>query len=78
MGMTQSLRPPTLEEVQGAARRLAPFVSRTSLVRLQNDGPAKIFLKLENLQPIGSFKIRPAGSAISHRIDDTVDAVCTR
>ena len=73
MGMTKSLRPPTLEEVQGAAERLAPFVSRTPLVRLQSDGPSKIFLKLENLHPIGSFKIRPAGSAIAQRIDDTVD-----
>ena len=71
--MRKGLRPPTLEEVRDAAKRLAPFASRTPLVRLQSDGPAEIFLKLENLQPIGSFKIRPAGSAISKRIDDTVD-----
>ena len=71
--MTKGLRPPTLEDVRNAAERLAPFVSRTPLVRLQNDGPAEIFLKLENLQPIGSFKVRPAGSAISQQIDDTVD-----
>jgi threonine dehydratase len=28
------------------------------------DAPAQIFLKLENLQPIGSFKLRGAGNAI--------------
>ena len=37
---------------------------RTPLVRLQlDDAPAEIWLKLENLQPIGSFKIRGAGNA---------------
>jgi threonine dehydratase len=39
---------------------------RTPLVRLNvEDGPAEIFLKLENLQPIGSFKLRGASNAIA-------------
>jgi len=39
---------------------------RTPLVRLNfDDGLAEIFLKLENLQPIGSFKIRGAANAIA-------------
>jgi threonine dehydratase len=37
---------------------------RTPLVRLNADAPAEIWLKLENLQPIGSFKIRGAGNAV--------------
>jgi threonine dehydratase len=37
---------------------------RTPLVRLNHDGPAEIYLKLECLQPIGSFKIRGAYNAI--------------
>jgi threonine dehydratase len=37
---------------------------RTPLVRLQVDAPAEIWLKLENLQPIGSFKIRGAVNAV--------------
>jgi threonine dehydratase len=37
---------------------------RTPLVRLNYDGPAEIYLKLENLQPIGSFKIRGAYNAV--------------
>ena len=36
---------------------------RTPLVRLPVDGP-EIWLKLENLQPIGSFKIRGAVNAV--------------
>lgn len=37
---------------------------RTPLVRLNHDAPAEIYLKLECLQPIGSFKIRGAYNAI--------------
>jgi threonine dehydratase len=37
---------------------------RTPLVRLNYDGPADIYLKLECLQPIGSFKIRGAYNAL--------------
>jgi threonine dehydratase len=38
---------------------------RTPLVRLHLDGTEpEIWLKLENLQPIGSFKLRGAGNAI--------------
>jgi threonine dehydratase len=37
---------------------------RTPLVRFDHDGPAEIWLKLENLQPIGAFKIRGAVNAI--------------
>jgi len=38
---------------------------RTPLVRLDApESPAEIYLKLENLQPIGSFKIRGAANAI--------------
>lgn len=39
-------------------------VRPTPLVRLAVDGPAEIWLKLECLHPIGSFKIRGASSAI--------------
>ena len=39
---------------------------RTPLVRMHVDSaPAEIYLKLENLQPIGAFKIRGAANAIA-------------
>ena len=38
---------------------------RTPLLRLPVDSPAEIFLKLETLQPIGSFKLRGAGNAMA-------------
>jgi threonine dehydratase len=53
-----------LAEIQRARERIAGAAVRTPLVRLHADAPAEIWLKLENLQPIGSFKIRGATNAI--------------
>jgi len=58
----------TLAHIQAARQRLAGLVFRTPLVRLNvtnAEAPANIYLKLENLQPIGSFKLRGAGNAIA-------------
>ena len=52
--------------INEARRAIADSAIRTPLVRLNVlDGPAEIYLKLENLQPIGSFKIRGATNAIA-------------
>ena len=57
--------PPTIDDIRAAARRLEGFALHTPLVRLNvEDAPAEIYLKLENLQPVGSFKLRPAGNMI--------------
>jgi threonine dehydratase len=54
-----------LEEIRAARRRIAGSVLRLPLVRLNvEDAPAEIHLKLENLQPIGSFKLRGACNAM--------------
>jgi len=54
-----------LGDIRAARERIADSVIRTPLVRLNViDSPAEIYLKLENLQPIGSFKLRGAGNAI--------------
>ncbi len=58
------MRPPSLDELEAARRRLAGHAIRTPLVRWQ-EGPAEIWLKLETLQPIGSFKIRGARNALA-------------
>ncbi len=52
---------------------------RTPLVRLNvDDTPAEIWLKLENLQPIGSFKLRGAGNAMAQLTDEQLsDGVYT-
>jgi threonine dehydratase len=56
--------PVSLDDIRAARERIAPFIVRTPLVRLNVDN-TEIFLKLENLQPIGSFKLRGAGNAIA-------------
>jgi threonine dehydratase len=53
-----------LDEILQAQRRLRQAVLRTPLVRLNEAKDAEIYLKLENLQPTGSFKLRCAGNAI--------------
>jgi threonine dehydratase len=45
---------------------------RTPLVRLYADVDAEIYLKLENLQPIGSFKLRGAYNAIKQAAPEAV------
>jgi threonine dehydratase len=56
----------SLEAIRDARRVIAGSAIRTPLVRLNlRDAPAEIYLKLENLQPIGSFKIRGATNAIA-------------
>ena len=55
-----------LAAVHEALSAIAKSAIRTPLVRFNApDTPAEIYLKLENLQPIGSFKIRGAANAIS-------------
>jgi threonine dehydratase len=64
---------PTLAAVEEARRRIDGAAIRTPLVRLGfSDAPAEIYLKLENLQPIGSFKIRGASNAMGRLSRETL------
>lgn len=55
----------TLAEIRQACERIAGVALRTPLVRLEADAPGEIWLKLECLQPIGSFKLRGAENAMA-------------
>jgi threonine dehydratase len=57
--------PIPLNLIEEARERIKGTVLRTPLVRLNIDAQADIFLKLENLQPTGSFKVRGASNAIA-------------
>jgi len=50
--------------IEDARQHVYEAAIRTPLVRLNYDGPAEIYLKLECLQPIGAFKIRGAYNAV--------------
>jgi threonine dehydratase len=63
---TQNELSVSLQDIKDAQQRIKGKVNRTPLIRFYgNDLPAEIYLKLENLQPIGSFKIRGAYNAMS-------------
>lgn len=62
--MSVTLAPVTVREARAAAERIAGIALRTPLVRLPVDDDT-IYLKLENLQPIGAFKIRGAANAMA-------------
>ncbi len=57
--------PITLAQVEEARRNIVGAALRTPLVRCNVDEPSHLYLKLENLQPIGSFKIRGAANAMA-------------
>ena len=56
---------PTGDDVAAARHNIQGFALRTPLLKLAVDIPdINIYLKLENLQPLGSFKIRAARNAL--------------
>ncbi len=67
--------PIPLTEIEAARSRLEGLAIRTPLVRLNMDtDPVEIYLKLENLQPVGAFKIRGAGNAMAVAGEEALQA----
>ena len=64
--MIPPVRPISLADIQAARVRIADTVVRTPLLRLElGAGFPDIRLKLENLQPINSYKLRGAANAVA-------------
>jgi threonine dehydratase len=62
----ETLTPIPLADIEAAQARLQGIALRTPLVPLGiPDASPQILLKLENLQPIGSFKLRGAANAMA-------------
>ena len=56
----------SIDAIEAARRRIAGTVVRTPLLKLEGVAPDReIYLKLENLQPINSFKLRGALNAVA-------------
>ena len=57
----------TREDIEAAARRIEPHVRRTPVVQIgeASAGGYDLHLKLESLQPTGSFKVRGAFSLLT-------------
>ncbi|UJL47475.1 pyridoxal-phosphate dependent enzyme [Virgibacillus sp. NKC19-16] len=63
--MTRNIQPITLKDVQTAHKRIAPIVKSSPLIfspTLSEIAGTSIYLKLENLNVSGSFKIRGAAN----------------
>lgn len=59
--------PVSLDDIRAARERIAPYLSRTPLLRcetLSRLSATKLLLKAENLQKTGSFKVRGALNAV--------------
>jgi threonine dehydratase len=60
------VRPVLLEEIHAARARIQGVATRTPLVKLRHDAESpEVWLKLENLQPVNSFKLRGAANAVA-------------
>lgn len=60
------VRPIALEDIRQARTRIAPTITRTPMFRLDlGTGYPDIRLKLENLQPTNSYKLRGAVNAVA-------------
>lgn len=60
----------SLDEIRLARETISGIAVRTPLVRLDVDSDSEIYLKLETLQPVNSFKIRGAGNAVLQATDE--------
>lgn len=68
-------RPPTITEIWQAQTRLRPYLAPTPLrqsLALSEQFGAEIFLKLENWQPTGSFKVRGAFNLLAQLTPDEI------
>ncbi len=63
---TQAMRLVTIDDIRAAAERIRPHVVRTPLLAARRgDADRPLWIKPENLQPIGAFKARGAFNAIA-------------
>ena len=70
--MTSSAPGVALADIEAAARRIAPFVWHTPIIRspwLSSIAKAEVWLKLEIVQTTGSFKLRGAVNALARLAD---------
>jgi threonine dehydratase len=66
MPSLEAVRPISLADIRDARARIAPTIVRTPLVRLDlGPGYPDVRLKLENLQPTNSYKLRGAVNAVA-------------
>ena len=75
--MIRQVLPPSAEQIATARRVIAERLVPTPTITLSLRG-RPVFVKMESLQPTGSFKVRGALAAVdAARLDDPKGAVIT-
>jgi threonine dehydratase len=72
-GLTVTTHPVTLSDIRDAATRIAPWIHRTPVLTcaaIDACAERRVFLKCENLQKVGAFKIRGATNAVLRLSDE--------
>ena len=65
------MTPPTFEDIVAAHEFIAPYLPKTPLVRvakLSEELGCDYYVKLENLQPTGAFKVRGGVNLVGHEV----------
>lgn len=73
------MQPPTFEDIVAARQFISPYLPKTPLVRiaqLSEDLDCDYYAKLENLQPVGAFKVR-GGVNLVGTLESTTDTLVT-
>ena len=67
------IQAPNLDDIRTASELIAPHIVRTPILRLNSrKRENEIYLKLENLQPIGVFKVRSMGNILLSTDSDSL------
>lgn len=69
--------PISIDDVRGAARRIAPYIHRTPVVTCESIDSAvgaELFFKCENLQKSGAFKFRGAANSVLQLTESQLQA----
>ena len=84
MSITAARRHISLSSIRDAATAVYRAAVRTPLIRIdvsdlpdRNTAPSELYLKLEVLQPIGSFKIRGAYNVVRQLTPDAAGATAS-
>jgi threonine dehydratase len=65
------MRPPTFQDIVAAREFIAPYLQKTPLVRipkLSEELACDYYVKLENLQPTGAFKVRGGVNLVGNEV----------
>src|SRR5687767_4003470 len=72
--------PVTFEDILAAREFIAPYLPKTPLVRvdkISDELGCDYYVKLENLQPIGAFKVRGGVNLIGNEVGKSGDSQTT-